>query len=448
MWKRVVPVVVLLAFFAAPAAAQSGSGKLATLIFRVFGPDGLFVDSEALLPSGETHSSHFNSAFQSEFTKINLALPTQLLTVPLPSPASGATYITDPITGIPRRSTQSWGPILSDRAETIGKGRSVFGFAYQHFAFSTIDGLDLDAIPAVFTHDNAAPGGLADLVTTVNAISASTDRFTTFFTYGLHNRVDVSVAVPIVSTRMTVTSLATVQRIGTAGNPAVHFFRDAAGGLGDTRRFSAEGSATGIGDIVLRAKGQFAELGCAEEATVGESDVGCTHLAAGANFRVPTGDEMELLGVGGAGFAPFVVASLNLGKVTPHVNFAYELNGDSVLAGNPATGESGSLPDQFVYTVGFDVGLTEGFTVAFDLLGRTVFDAPRLGTGTFLALDGASTFADIQFREDDVNIADASIGVKLSTVPDLLVDFNLLFKLNDGGIRATVSPLLGVEYSF
>jgi len=39
----------------------------------------------------------------------------------------------------------------------------------------------------------AAPGGKADLEATVNAIDANTDRFTMFFTYGLHNRVDLSV---------------------------------------------------------------------------------------------------------------------------------------------------------------------------------------------------------------------------------------------------------------
>jgi len=441
-------MVLLMALCSAPAFAQGGSGKLATLILRVYGPDGLFVNSEALLPSGETHSAHFNSAFQSEFSKINLALPTQLLTVPLPSPASGATYTMDPITGIPRRSTQSWGPILADRAETIGKGRYSFGFAYQHFNFSTIDGLDLDTLPAVFTHDGAAPGGKADLVATVNAIDANTDRFTTFFTYGLHNRVDLSVAVPMVSTQMRVTSFATIQRIGTAANTAVHFFPDAAGGHGDTREFTAADSATGLGDIVLRVKGRFADLGCAAVATAGEADLGCTRLAAGVNLRLPTGDELDLLGIGGPGFGPFFVASFNLGKVTPHLNLAYEWNGSSVLAGNPATGEIGSLPNQFIYTFGLDVGVTEAFTFVFDILGRTVFDATQLSIGTFVALDGASTFDNVEFREGNFNIADAAVGLKVTAYRNLLIDFNLLFKLNDNGIRATVSPLVGVEYSF
>ena len=434
--SKVVPaVLIMVALGSSPALAQGQSDSMATLIFRVFGPDGLFVKSEALLPSGATHSAHFNSAFQSEFTRINVALSTQLLTVPLPSPASGFTYSLDPTLGVPTRSTQSFGPILSERAETIGKGRSSFGFAYQHFSFDTIDGLDLEALPAVFTHDGAAPGGKADVVTTVNSISANIDRFTTFFTYGLHDRVDISFAVPIVSTQLAVTSRATVQRIGTSGNPAVHFFEDEAGGFGDNGTFAASDSASGIGDIILRFKGRLA-------------NVGRTGIAAGANLRLPTGDEMDLLGVGGTGVAPFFVASVTLDKVTPHVNLAYEWNGESVLAGDPASGEKGDLPDQFVYTFGVDVGATESVTLVFDLLGRTVFDATQLVSGTFLALDGTSTFTNVDFEEGSFNIVDAAVGFKYNAYGDLLVDFNMIFKLNDGGVRARISPLLGVEYSF
>ena len=153
MHKKVGVWLIVLVMCSSPAFGQSEDDSLATLILRVFGPEGLFVESEALLPSGETHSAHFNSDFQSEFTKINLALSIQLLTAPLPSPASGFTYSLDPELGVPTRSTQSFGPILAERAETIGKGRVSFGFAYQHFGFSTIDGLDLDALPAAFTHD-------------------------------------------------------------------------------------------------------------------------------------------------------------------------------------------------------------------------------------------------------------------------------------------------------
>ena len=117
------------------------------------------VDSEAVLPDGSTHSAHFNGAFQSEFGRINVALVRQLGALPIPSPASGFTYAFDSSTGTFVRSTQSFGPILADRAETIGRGRFAFGYSLQQFSFETFDGLSLSHIPAVFTHDDFALGG-------------------------------------------------------------------------------------------------------------------------------------------------------------------------------------------------------------------------------------------------------------------------------------------------
>ena len=228
--------------------------KLALLLTQLYGPDGLIVDSLTVLPSGDTHSAHFNSRFQSDFTQFNTALASQIVNVPLPSPASGFTYEFDASLGVFARTTQSFGPILAERAETIGGGRFSFGFTFQNFTFDTIEGLDLDSVPAVFTHDGAAPGGKADVVTTVNSINASVNQFTTFLTYGVTDRLDLSIAIPVVSNDMTVVSEATVQRIGTATDPLVHFFRAVDGSLGNRRLFTAFGSSSGLGDITLRLK--------------------------------------------------------------------------------------------------------------------------------------------------------------------------------------------------
>ena len=78
---------------------------------------------------------------QSEFGRINVALVRQLGALPIPSPASGFTYAFDNSTGTFVRSTQSFGPILADRAETIGRGRFAFGYSLQQFSFQTFDGL-------------------------------------------------------------------------------------------------------------------------------------------------------------------------------------------------------------------------------------------------------------------------------------------------------------------
>ena len=120
--------VLALVLFPAPLAAQDRPATLSTLFEDIYGPRGLVLNSDDVQLDGSSHAAHFNSAFQSEFRLMNVALTSQLATVPLPSPASGFTYNFDSATGTFVRSTRSFGPILADRGETIGKGKIAFGY--------------------------------------------------------------------------------------------------------------------------------------------------------------------------------------------------------------------------------------------------------------------------------------------------------------------------------
>src|SRR5207245_9832976 len=130
------------------------------------------------VPHCQTQCAHGNSALQAEFTHVNLALASQLTGLPSHSPASGFTYTLDPTLGLFNRSTKSFGPLLSERAETIGKAKVSVGVHYQRFTFDKIEGVDLSQVSAVFTHDNPAPGGRDDVVTTDNAIDVSVSQLT------------------------------------------------------------------------------------------------------------------------------------------------------------------------------------------------------------------------------------------------------------------------------
>ncbi len=441
-------VVLLAASCVLVATAARSDDRLAFLIPNLYGTAGLKVDSAALVtnPDGSlsTHSAHFNSAFQAEFTQFNISLASQLAAIPLPSPASGFTYSLDPGLGVLKRSTQSFGPIYTERADTIGKHKFSVGINYQRFSFDTIEGVDLGDVPAVFTHDNPAPGGRADVVSTQNSINISVDQATALFTLGLLDRLDVSLAIPIIRVDMSVVSNATIYRIGSCPDPTklpcspkTHYFADptVSDGIGDHRVFSQSGRASGIGDLVVRLKGTAIKTGH-------------TGLALGADVRIPTGDEEKLLGSGAAAIKPFLAFSFGAGKVAPHLNAGYSWNGKSVLAGNVLTGEKKRLPDEFVFAGGLDWGAAERLTVALDVLGRRVIDSPRLQSQTFTALDGHTTRPDIRFVTGSFNVVNGSFGVKFNPTGKLLVDLNVLFKLNDAGLRAKVTPFFGVEYSF
>ncbi len=408
---------------------------LATLFTDLYGPRGLIVDSMATLPGEQPHSAHFNSDFQADFGQFSTAMVSQLVTVPLPSPASGFTYRFDPSLGVFQRTTTSFGPILTERSETIGRGRVSFGFAFQRFTFDTVEDLDLGHVPAVFQHDNAfLLGGREDVVTTLNDIKASVDQLTLFGSIGATDRIDVSLALPVLTTNLKVVSHATIRRLGTT-NPLTHYYIQADGEVGNERIFTAVGSASGIGDLTMRVKG-----------TAFRRDA--MGLAAGLDVRLPTGDEMNLLGTGTVGIAPFVVWSAAFDPVSPHVNAGYTWNGLSVLSGDPASGQLADFPDTVDYAVGADTSVNSRLTLAFDLLGRYVIKAERLRSEEFHALDGKSVFPNITFGEDSYNTLTGAVGMKANLLQRLLLDVNVLVSLDHHGLRDKVTPLVGLDYSF
>jgi hypothetical protein len=428
-------LLVLALAMALPNAALAQE-KLAYLIPTLFGPNGLTVDSEAVLPNGATHSGHFNSSFQANFSPFNSALASRLASVPLPAPASGFTYTFDPALGVFNRSTKSFGPIVTERAETIGKKRASIGFAYQYFSFDRIDGLDLRDIPAVFTHDNPVAGtGRDDVITASNDISARMGQFTAYASYGISDHVDLSVAMPLVSVDLAVSSDAQIQRIGTV-NHAIHFFYVPTGDTyGDKKNFTKTGHAFGIGDVALRLKGSL----------VRKPSLG---VALGLESRLPTGDEKDLLGAGAFALKPYLIVSGARGAFSPHLNAAYQWNGKSLLGGNILSGTKEDLPDEGLLAVGADFGVGQKLTLAFDVVGRRVINGEQVFQDTFTALNGTSKFPTIRFAEASYNIIDGAVGLKANPGGGLLINLNITFKMNDGGLRDRVTPLIAIEYSF
>ena len=436
----VITVVTLLAS-ASPAHAQDPYNvtvnvtELSRIFTELYGPDGLVVNSLASLAGGVSHSAHFNSGFESEFSQFGTALTGQIVSLPLPAPASGFTYQFDPGLGVFTRSTSSFGPILAERADTIGARRVSIGFAYQRLAFDSIENIDLQSVPAVFTHDNAElRGGREDVITTVNSIDSKVSRSAAFITYGVTNDLDVSIAVPYITTDIVVTSDATVRRIGTT-TPEIHFFRAVDDSIGDRRIYTAFGHASGIGDITIRMK----------QAIKKSPKNG---IALGIDLRLPTGDENNLLGTGAPAVQPFAAWSATYGTFAPHINLGYQWNGSSTLAGDIEAGVSEDLPDVAVYALGAVVAIHPRVTLALDVLGRYIIDSPRVRLEDFVALDGHSVYPNIAFDTGSINELSTAVGLKINVAGRLLLNTNLLMRLNSEGLRDKISPLVGVEYAF
>jgi hypothetical protein len=417
--------------------------EVGCVIPRLFGKDGL------VLPN-QFHSAHFLSDFQANFSPLNTSIATQLTLLPIPSLASGFTYSFDRGAGVYTRSAQSFGPILSERAETIGRRKVLFGSTYQRFRFDHLDGQDLKEVPVVFQHShsdtNNQPNGQPaefekDYITTTNNLDLKIDQFTFFGTIGLTDRVDVSLAVPLMNVSLAATSAATINRLagpvtipGTGQIVQSHFF-DPQNPEGSTKAtFNRSQSASGIGDLTLRLKGNVYR---------GEK----MSVALLADVRMPTGDERNFLGAGAVGVKPFVAVSFGSHKFAPHVNLGYQWNGKSQLAGNIDTGAKGDLPNLFFYSAGTDLGVSKNLTVAVDLIGQRVGSIPRLFSSTFTATNGAKA-PTIAFRSEGYGINNLSTGLKYNLFGQLLLTANLLIQLDDGGLRQRVVPLIGLSYAF
>jgi hypothetical protein len=345
----------------------------------------------------------------------NAEIVTALTTsVPVPSPASGFTYSFDPASGAFVRSTETFGPILAERAETIGRNHFAFGIAYQTFHFDRIDGQNVNSLPTIFLF-----GGNVFAEAT-HDFDLSVNQVTLFADYGLTSRVDVSIGIPIA---------------------AVHYglnFQGKVSGLPSgpvSLQASGTRDATGIGDVNLQLKGTLKRW---EHAS----------LAFATAFRLPSGDAYDALGAGALGIKPFLVYSLDYKRIAPHVNLGYEWNGSSILAGNVVIGTKRALPGQIPYAVGLDAGLSKSLTLDFDVLGQEMIHADRVLPPTTFQLPDGSQASSVGFGRQSYNITNGAVGLKVSAGGGrLLVIFNLLFRLNSGGIRATVAPLIGLSYT-
>ena len=267
--------LVCLAMAMAPVAVAQGlRDQINELFIFGSGQDPLFLAGTADPNnpiSVQVHGSHFvPSAVESNGSLISFltaSLGVSVSNIPISATSSGTTFRFE--AGVPVPTSTSAGPIFAERGQTLGRGRVYVNVSVTGFDFSSLRGVDLDAIRFNFTHVNVDfPGcdstfggdcsqhGLPvlenDVIQMDLALNMQVRSIAFVLTYGLLDWMDVGVAMPIITTSIRGNSTAQVVPFG--GPTAAHFFA----GTTDNPELQAErfieGSATGIGDIVTRAK--------------------------------------------------------------------------------------------------------------------------------------------------------------------------------------------------
>jgi hypothetical protein len=357
---------------------------------------------------------------------------------PFSSSSGGATFRFEG--GVPVRTSTSSGPVFAERAQTLGRGRTLVGFSYNTFHYTTLRGVDLKNVQLTFTHQNVTghacdsivgtscdPMGVPTLENDIMPFTLSLDinvALASFVvTYGLTDRLDVGVSLPIVSTTLSGTSFAQIIPFG--GPTAAHFF----GGTPSNPVLSAsrfvQGSATGLGDVAVRAK-----------FNVRSTDE--SSLALLADGRFPTGSADDLLGAGSFSGRLMAVLSARHGDFAPHANLGYLLRGGT------------SRNDAVLATAGFDHLLAPWATLAVDVISQLqVGDSKLTVPGPVeITVPFRRTIqtSDIPNGRDD--IVNGSFGFKFVTGRGVALITNALVPLNRGGLRANILWTLGLEYSF
>ena len=428
-----------------PLCASKLQTSMLCTVPQVYGNKGL------VLPN-PNHQAHFVGSAKNFQFPLSVSVASELSLRTIATPAAGVLFTFDPKLGVFAPSSESYGPILTERAETIGRHRGFVSVTYQYLNFSSLDGVDLKHLPVVYTHaqfqiNGVTPDFEKEFITTENRIDLKAHQIVFDGTFGLTSRIDLSVDVPILDVRLGITSNALINRVvpqplapsaqyySTTVDGFFHFFdpNNPAGSL--SKAFPKSNSAAGLGDVIFRVKGTV----LAHERT---------RLALGLNVRTPTGDEKNFLGAGAIGIKPFIAASY-AARISPHVDLGYEYNGQSVLAGNLATGSTGKLPNQFFYSGGVDVAVLKRLTLASDILGSRLSSADRLQRTSYVDANAIThPNTTVSAHAEPLNLVDISVGAKFRAWRNLLLTGNVAFKANDAGLRATAEPLGSISYSF
>ena len=305
------------------------------------------------------------------FNKLTMV---QLSTQPLGSPAGGFTYTFDESLGTFRRTSSSFGPSFAERALTLGRNKFNGGFTYQRTRYTSFEGRDLGdgSIKFYLRHSECCSPGSGggsggggggqgggggpieqpngsrlsppfegDVIEAALSLDATVQTAAFSFSYGVTNRWDVGVVVPVVRLDLSADVQATIVRLATASDPLTHTFETGNAGA-TTKTFHESGSATGLGDVVLRTKYRVASFGNGG-------------LAGAADVRLPTGDRNDLLGSGGQAKL-FLVHSAGTSRVMEHVNVGYTAAWGAVpnVGVLVAAWGGGTVPDEFTYAAGLE----------------------------------------------------------------------------------------------
>ncbi len=405
--------------------------------------NNMFSEVLTLNLSPGQHGEHFLpvkvASSQALINSLNTFIGTSVASFPLSSSTAGVTF--DFSTGKPVQTSTSFGPIFSERAQTIGGKRITMGLNFTSIVFSRIRGIALEDLRLTFTHQDVGLPGLgdspneSDIMDFYMRMDIAASVMAVYFTYGITDRLDLGLAVPFTNIQLKTSPYARINSYTWVSNDSAnHYF----GGTQTEPVLSKyptpiNDDATGIGDIAIRVKYNFVR-----DKTV--------DFAAMLEYRLDSGDAANFLGAGFSVLRASVIGSKITGDFAPHLNLSYMKKFTDMDR------------DEFEFILGYDQKIAGWLTLAFDVLGRFDLGDPLKSMQFPTSVDIKRTVGSTEYvntvsltnlpNYDHDDTIDAALGFKLKLKESLLLMSNIFVPLNHTGLRADFVPTLGLEFSF
>lgn len=481
LWRILFAVSTVQVFFTSFAVQSEAKDLTKTLVDGFdYGDFGLDTGA-AVKEIAPTFSAAVAQAVTQEF--------------PLATVSPAFIYRHNPTIDAYERLTSISGPLFAERALTLGKGKFNLSVGYSYLDFEELNGKDLNdlrspALVGELFDDEEEPVGQVPAKVNLGSnerlfsaplsfsqlrarIDLKVHVIVPTLRYGITDNWEASLSIPIVKSSLRVSNN-TVQVVDLDPSSARFLFaRDESGEISQffgvfdfagnavsreplikslprARQLpplsSARGSATGVGDLLLRTKYQFwrCRLG------------GGT---LGVNLQLPSGSKRNFHGTGKTHVFTFLYFSQIWGeRFEPHLNVGVDIHTGNIDRSS------------FLYTLGGTLLVEKNLGVTVAFLGRSEFqkfpvrirDSGFYETGVVLdrASDTCTTErpcgiarADVRFpffpekirRNDILNF---SFGLRYTLGVSGSIFFGGVVPLTTDGFRTDFIPSGGIEYTF
>ena len=386
---RVVSLSILCFTLAAarPVHAQSLVSQLGALLTEQRATVPTFVpDVEAAVATATTVAGLFS---------------VELSNLPLASSSGGFVYRLNPSLGLVERASDGFGPFFTERLLRNSRGQTSIGFSLQGAAFTSLQGADLTT--GTFPTNAARLTG-ATQAFSVDTLNLELDgrSFTGFVSHGLTDRLAVGAAVPIVHVRFSGDRVRTVNGVTTLMS-------------------SRSGSATGLGDMSVQ--GRYTVSG---EALRG--------FSVGADLRLPTGREEDLLGSGDTALRMLGIGSWEEGQLALHANGGVGVGGAS---------------REIFWSTATTFAVTPRVTAVGEVMGRRLSELSMVQDvyEPHPLIQGVETMRWLP-NDPGIHTMFVVTGAKWNIASSWLLNTNLLIRVTDAGLRARVTPAISLDYAF